>query len=72
VARNPTAKAPFTRRLKQVFAAVAAKFSSGAKHDPRAEAIRLVAQIVGALILARAVDDSDLSEEILEKTRAAL
>jgi TetR/AcrR family transcriptional repressor of nem operon len=72
VGRNPPAKAPFTRRLKQVLTAVAAKFSTGGKDGSRAEAIRLLAQIVGALILARAVDDSELSEEILEKTRAAL
>jgi TetR/AcrR family transcriptional repressor of nem operon len=55
-----------------VLAAVSTKFSSDGKDDSRAEAIRLVAQIVGALILARAVDDSELSEEILEQTRAAL
>jgi TetR/AcrR family transcriptional repressor of nem operon len=72
VARNPTAKVPFTRRLKHVLAAVSTKFSSDGKDVSRAEAIRLVAQIVGALILARAVDDSELSEEILEQTRAAL
>jgi TetR/AcrR family transcriptional repressor of nem operon len=72
VGRNPPAKAPFTRRLKQVLAAVAAKFSFGGKDASRAEAIRLLALIVGALILARAVDDPELSEEILKETRAAL
>jgi TetR/AcrR family transcriptional repressor of nem operon len=72
VARNPAAKVPFTRRLKHVLAAVSTKFASGGKDDSRAEAIRLLAHIVGALILARAVDDSELSEEILEQTRAAL
>ncbi|MDB6013698.1 MAG: TetR family transcriptional regulator, partial [Gammaproteobacteria bacterium] len=72
VARNPTAKVPFTRRLKQVLAAVSTKFSWDGKDDSRAESIRLLAQIVGALILARAVDDSELSEEILEQTRAAV
>jgi TetR/AcrR family transcriptional regulator, transcriptional repressor for nem operon len=71
VARNPVARGAFTRGLKEILA-VSGKSSTGTKDGARGEAIRLVAQLLGAMILARAVDDSELSDEILEQTRAGL
>ncbi|MHA6766834.1 TetR/AcrR family transcriptional regulator [Sphingobium ummariense] len=38
----------------------------------RAEALARLAQMVGAMVLARAVDDAALSEEILQATRGSL
>ena len=73
VSRSPAAKAPFTRRLKDILSATAAKFTAAREgRDARAEAIKLTSLIVGALILARAVDDNELSEEILAQVRADL
>ena len=73
VIRSPAAKAPFTQRLKEIFSASAAKFSSAREaRAARTEAIKLTSLIVGALILARAVDDDELSEEILAQARADL
>ena len=73
VIRSPAAKVPFTRRFKDVIAATASKFTSArGERAARAEAIRTTSLIVGALILSRAVDDNELSEEILAQARAGL
>ena len=49
-----------------------AKLIGGKKTNPqRARAIRELSELVGALILARAVSDRALSDEILEATRKA-
>jgi TetR/AcrR family transcriptional repressor of nem operon len=73
VIRTPAAKAPFTQRLKEIFTASASKFSAAREQRAaRTEAIKLTSLIVGALILARAVDDEALSEEILAQARAGL
>jgi TetR/AcrR family transcriptional repressor of nem operon len=37
------------------------------RRDARGETIRMLTSMVGALVLARAVDDDDLSREILEE-----
>jgi TetR/AcrR family transcriptional repressor of nem operon len=43
------------------------------KHrNARRDAIHTLSSIVGAIVLARAVDDPELSEEILREVRAAL
>lgn len=49
-----------------------AQFFEGTKAGRRKEAIATLAGMVGALTLARAVDDSALSKEILDATREAL
>jgi TetR/AcrR family transcriptional regulator, transcriptional repressor for nem operon len=72
VARSPAAKVSFTKRFKDILSALSAKFTSARKNDARAEAIKLVATIVGGMILARAVDDAALSDEILAQLRAHL
>ncbi|MEJ1962322.1 MAG: TetR/AcrR family transcriptional regulator [Gammaproteobacteria bacterium] len=73
VIRSPAAKAPFTRRLKEILSATTAKFTAAREgRDARQEAIKLVSLIVGALVLSRAVDDEALSEEILAQARADL
>jgi TetR/AcrR family transcriptional repressor of nem operon len=42
------------------------------KKQARSEAVRAAALMVGAAMLARAVDDPDLSDEILREAREAL
>jgi TetR/AcrR family transcriptional regulator, transcriptional repressor for nem operon len=44
----------------------------GGGEDARPRAIAAVTSMVGALLIARAVDDESLSEEILSETRAAV
>ena len=44
----------------------------GGGEDARPRAIRAMSTLVGALVLARAVDDDDLSDEILSTVRAAM
>ncbi len=70
IGREPSVRAAVTTHIKALIDKVAAKFPWPAKRDPRAEAIRMTASLVGALILARAVDDPALSEEILRATVA--
>jgi TetR/AcrR family transcriptional regulator, transcriptional repressor for nem operon len=70
VAHNPAARIPFTRGLEEVLSAISTRLTSDRSGDPRGQAIGLLVRIVGALILARAVDDPALSEEILAQARA--
>jgi TetR/AcrR family transcriptional regulator, transcriptional repressor for nem operon len=67
IGHEPSVKAALTAHLKTAIDKMAAHFPWGPKRDPRGDAIRLMASTVGALILARAVDDEDLSVEILRE-----
>jgi TetR/AcrR family transcriptional regulator, transcriptional repressor for nem operon len=72
VARDPAVRGPFTTEVKRMIARMAQ--GSGRKHKKgsRQDAIHLLSAAVGALILARAVDDSELSDEILASVRDSL
>lgn len=73
VARHPEARGPFTRTLGRVVDAMAAAF--GRRRDPaedRARALATLSTLVGALVLARAVDDPALSDEVLAAARTAI
>lgn len=74
VARNPGARVPFTQYVKDMLSAMSEKFApkENRKEEARAEALRILVAIVGAVILARAVDDNALSDEILARTNADL
>jgi len=61
-----------TRRVRGILDALSAKARTARKDDARAEAIRTVAAMVGAMALARAVDDPALSDEILAQVRTGL
>ena len=71
IAREAAARQPFTAQIKRMIAAMAERFGWKRK-DGRQNAIHLLAAAVGALILARAVDDPELSEEILASVREKL
>jgi TetR/AcrR family transcriptional regulator, transcriptional repressor for nem operon len=74
IARNPGARVPFTQHIKEMLSALSEKLASaGARQgEARAEALRMFVGMLGAVILARAVDDEPLSDEILARTRANL
>jgi TetR/AcrR family transcriptional repressor of nem operon len=63
IRNEPETQAAFTARLKETVAAAGVD---------RAEALLAVSAMVGAVALARAVDDDAFSEEILQKVRLQL
>jgi len=51
---------------------MAKRFSWKGKTSARRNAIHLLSAVLGALVLARAVDDPELSDEILASMRKSL
>lgn len=72
IARDSTARQPFTEHVKHMMEEMAGRFRWKCKGAARRNAIHLLSAAVGALVLARAVDDSQLSDEILESVRDSL
>jgi len=72
VAREPLVRPTFTRHVKSVIEIMAAPFAAAKKRNARRQAIHQITNMVGAIILARAVDDPELSEEILREVRTVL
>jgi TetR/AcrR family transcriptional repressor of nem operon len=70
--RDPALKASMTTYLRSYFETLTSHFPWSSKRRARSQAIRLYASMVGAIVLARAVDDEDLSKEILAEMRDAL
>ena len=73
VARNSsTVRAAFTKTVRTT-AEILTKIVSGkSKRAKRERSLAIYSSLVGALILSRAVDDSELSEEILKSTLASI
>ena len=65
-------RSPFTRKVKQIIETTASHFPWRSKKTAKGDSIRMLASMVGAMILARAVDDEAFSEEILQEVRAGL
>lgn len=72
IGREPSAQPAFTRHLKGVLASLMAPFAKSRKRNVRRDAIHKISAMVGAIILARAVDDQALSNEILQEVRNSL
>ncbi|MBV8107110.1 MAG: TetR/AcrR family transcriptional regulator [Hyphomicrobiales bacterium] len=72
IARDSAARKPFTQRVKHVIDGMTGRFRWKRKGAARRNAIHLLSGAVGALVLARAVDDPRLSDEILESVRDSL
>lgn len=72
IARHPAARAPFTAELKRRIESLAGRFRWRGGGTARQNAIHLLSAAVGAVILARAADDPELSEEILAAVRDRL
>jgi TetR/AcrR family transcriptional regulator, transcriptional repressor for nem operon len=72
IARDSAARQPFTRRVKDMIDGMARRFRWKRKGDARGDAIHLLSAAVGALVLARAVEDPRLSDEILASVHDSL
>ncbi len=62
----------FTAHVKATIERMVSKFSWRRKRSARGDSIRMLSTMVGALILARAVDDEAFSKEILREVRRGL
>lgn len=62
----------FTAHVKGIIQKMVSNFSWRSKRSVRGDSIRMLSTMVGALILARAVDDEGFSEEILREARRGL
>ena len=67
--QTPAAKAAMTEGLRSQIARIEQALPDDGAVDKRRAAIGSWAAMVGAVILARAVDDPELSDEVLEHTR---
>ena len=65
IAREPAVRSAMTTHLKAMIAKLASHFPWKKGRSARGETIRTLSCAVGAMILARAVDDDELSREIL-------
>jgi TetR/AcrR family transcriptional repressor of nem operon len=72
VVRSSAARGPFTQQVKLAIERMVGRFRWKRKGDARPNAIHLLSAAVGALVLARAVDDPALSDEILTTVRDRL
>jgi TetR/AcrR family transcriptional repressor of nem operon len=72
VRQEPLVRGPFTGRLKVVVERMASHFPWSSKKAARGDSIRALSSMVGAMVLARAVDDDAFSEEILKEVRKGL
>ncbi|TRL37716.1 TetR/AcrR family transcriptional regulator [Rhizobium straminoryzae] len=68
--QTPAAKAALAEGLRTQIARIEQALSDQGSADARCAAIGSWAAMVGAVILARSVDDPQLSDEVLEQTRA--
>jgi AcrR family transcriptional regulator len=72
VAREPaTTRSTFTDRVASIIARIAARMKGPSAQQREADALAIYALMVGALQLARAVNDRKLSDKILESGTAA-
>jgi TetR/AcrR family transcriptional repressor of nem operon len=72
IRQEPQVKGPFTAHLKAIVEKMATNFPWRSKRSARGDSIRTLSTMVGALILARAVDDEAFSKEILREARRAI
>lgn len=72
IAREPAAQCAFTRHVEAMAERLTEPLAKAKKKNARRHAIHMLSSIVGAIVLARAIDDPELSEEIIRETRAAL
>ena len=67
IARHPKAtRDAFTGKISDIIALMAEQIRQGSAAERRRKAITIYSTMVGALQLARAVNDKQLSDEILE------
>jgi TetR/AcrR family transcriptional repressor of nem operon len=66
------AKAPYTEQVRRNIETFSQKLPAGTERERRAKAIMTLSAMAGALGLARAVQDSSLSDEILSTVSKSL
>jgi len=72
IARHPkTTRDAFTGKITEIVKLIAARAANGSARERRKRAIAVYGLMVGALQLARAVNDRKLSDEILESAADA-
>lgn len=69
IARDQDARSVLTRHFVAMTDRLQRLFPWGVKKNARSQSIRTFSMMVGALTLARAVDDPKLSDEILLEAR---
>jgi TetR/AcrR family transcriptional repressor of nem operon len=69
---SKSARALYTERVKRSLAFSSALFPSSPRSDKRGRALLILSALLGAINLARAVSDPDLSREILHGVREEL
>lgn len=69
---SPGARPAFTQATRQQFALLEGLLPEGAPAERHRQAIATFAAMVGAMVLARSVDDEALSMEILDAVKAQL
>ncbi|MDX6711507.1 MAG: TetR/AcrR family transcriptional regulator, transcriptional repressor for nem operon [Blastocatellia bacterium] len=69
VRQEEQVRGAFTEQLKGVIQKLATRFPWRLRRSSRGDAIHMYSSMVGALILARAVDDEDFAREILAEAR---
>jgi TetR/AcrR family transcriptional repressor of nem operon len=68
----PTARASYTRQVREVLSVLADLIDEPDQKIADREAAFVMSALVGAISIARAVDDPDLSRQILTNVRASL
>jgi TetR/AcrR family transcriptional repressor of nem operon len=72
ISREPSYRPAFTRHLGSVLHLMMDRFPWSRTEKKRRQAITTLAAMVGAIVLSRAVDDADLSDEILSEVASEL
>jgi len=62
-------RGPFTEQIKGVIQKLTTSFPWRSRRSARGDAIHMYTSLIGALILARAVNDKDFAKEILTEAR---
>jgi TetR/AcrR family transcriptional repressor of nem operon len=72
IGREPGVRPTFTAHARTILERMASHFPWSSRRNARRDAIRTLSAMVGAVVLARAVDDDALSQEILRETLSGL
>lgn len=70
--RGTEVRRTFTKRFLEMTSVIATYIKEGSRAERRHKSMVTVAALVGALVLARAVDEEKLSDEIMTAARDAL
>lgn len=72
IARSPAVKVTLTEHVRRTLERMAGHFPWRRREQARTEAICALSTMVGAMVLARGIDDEALSNEILERVSSSL